>query len=84
MLTLLLLEVLVLFNTINGEINTTTVTTITTMPKGMKVKFSRNFEGEGELSQNTLLYAFCQKGVPGAVYILRTVWWYETETNGLL
>ena len=43
-LMLLLLVILPLFNTITSNINTTTVTTITTMPKGMKVKFSRNFE----------------------------------------
>ena len=45
------------------NINTTTVTTIAIMPKGMKVKFSRNFEGEGELNHNTRLRAGCQKGV---------------------
>ena len=32
-------------NTISVNMNTTIVTIITTMPKGMKVKFSRNFEG---------------------------------------
>ena len=44
-LILLLLVVLSPFKTIASNINTTTVTTTTTMPKGMKVKFSRNFEG---------------------------------------
>ena len=34
-----------LFNNIASNINTTTVTAITTMLKAMKVKFSRNFEG---------------------------------------
>ena len=42
---LLLLVVLPLFNTTSSNINTTTVTTITTLPKGMKETFSRNFEG---------------------------------------
>ena len=62
MLILLLLVVLPLFNTITSNINTTTVTTITTMPKGMKVKFSRNFEGEGELNHNTPSVCRLSKG----------------------
>ena len=46
--------VLPLFKTIASNINTATVTTILTIPKEMKVEFSRNFEGGGdELNQNT-------------------------------
>ena len=43
-LIMLLLVVLPLFDTITSNINATTVTAIITMPKAMKVKFSRNFE----------------------------------------
>ena len=50
-------------NTITSNTNTTTVPTITTMPKGMKMKCSRNFEGEDELNHNRHMYAGCQKGV---------------------
>ena len=52
MLILLLLVVLPLFSTITNNINTSTVTTITTMPKGMKLKLSRDLKGEGELNHN--------------------------------
>ena len=45
MLILLQLVVLPPFNTTTSNVNTPTVTTIKTMPKGMKVKFSKNFEG---------------------------------------
>ena len=50
--------------TITSNISTTTVTTITTLPKGLTVKFSRNFEG-GKMNGITTfrLYAGCQKGV---------------------
>ena len=41
------MTLLKLFNNIASNINTTTMTTITTMPKGMNVKFSRNFQGGG-------------------------------------
>ena len=44
MLILLLPVAFPLFNTILTNVNTTTVTTIATMPKGMKVKFSRDLE----------------------------------------
>ena len=44
MLMLLMLVVLLIFNTLARNINTTYVITITTVPKGMKVKISRNFE----------------------------------------
>jgi hypothetical protein len=62
MFILLLLVVLPLFNTITSNINTTTVTTITTMPKGMQVKFSRNYEGSDNGSQYAV-YEGCQKGI---------------------
>ena len=51
MLILLLLVVVPLFNAITSNIDTTSVTAITTMPKGMKVKISRNFEG-GRLTES--------------------------------
>ena len=40
------------------------MTTITTMPKGMKIKFSRNFEEEDKLNQRKRpLHAGCHKRV---------------------
>ena len=47
----------VTISTITSNISTITMTTITTVPEGMKVKFSRNFEGGGGFltqSQHTI------------------------------
>ena len=40
---------------ITSNINTTTVTIITTIPKGIKVKISRNFEGERKTESDLAL-----------------------------
>ena len=45
MLILFLLVVVPLFNTITSNINTTTVTAIRTMPKGMKMKLLKTLKG---------------------------------------
>ena len=75
-LILLLLLVLLLLSMHNSgstsSINTTTLTTITTIPKGMKMKYSRNFQGDGILSHNTPSVCNLSKG-PN-VTILGTVW----------
>ena len=42
--------------------NISTVTTISTMPKGMKLEFSRIIEGKGQLSQNTPSLGRLSKG----------------------
>ena len=61
---LLLLVVLPLFKIITNDINATAVTTIKTMLKDMKVKFSRTFLGRKLNRIRTHpLYAGCQKGV---------------------
>ena len=62
MLILLLQLVPPLFNTITSNVNTITVTTIKTMSTGMKIKFSRNLRGEGELNHNTPSLCRLSKG----------------------
>ena len=69
---MLQLLVLPLLSNIASSINTTTVTTITTMPKDIKVKFSKDFEGEDELSQNKPSVCRLSKGCN--CNILGTVW----------
>ena len=49
-------------NDIISNINATTVTTLTTMPKGMKVSFQKILRGEGELNHNTLFVCRLSKG----------------------
>ena len=79
---LLVLAVLPLFNTITGNINATTVTTITTMPKGMKLKLSRDLKGEGELNHNAPSVCRLSKGCNN--YILGTVWYVNLKLAGLV
>ena len=67
-------------NTINSNINATTVTSVTTMPKGMKVKFPRNFEGEGELNHNMPFVFMLSKGCNSN--ILGTVWCVKLKLTG--
>ena len=76
---MLLLVVLPLFNTITTNINTTTATTITTMPKGMKVKFSRDYKG-GRWTE--LKHALCMRVVKRVKrQYLRNTLVCEVETN---
>ena len=69
-------------NTIASNINSTAVTTITAMPKGMKVKFSRNFEGEEELNQSTP--SVCRLSDGCSSNILGTVWCVKLKLTGVV
>jgi hypothetical protein len=51
-----------LFNTITSDINATTVTTSKFIPKGMKVKFSRSYDGKGEVNHSTPSVCRLSKG----------------------
>ena len=77
-----LLVVLTLFNTITSNINTTIVTAITTMPKGMKMKLSRDSEGEGELNHDVPSVCRLSKGCNSN--ILGAVWWVKLKLTGLV
>ena len=60
-----------------------TVTTITIMTKGMKVKFSGNIEGNGELNRNKLsVWAFL-KGV-SQQYLRNGIWYPKLKLTGLI
>ena len=69
-------------DTTTNNTNTATVTTIKAMPKGTKVKFSREFGGgEDELSHNTPSVCRLSKG--RISNILGTVWWVKLKLAGL-
>ena len=70
------------FKLITSNFSITSVTTITTMPKGMKVKFSRNFEGEGELNHNAP--SVCRLSKRCNRNILGTVWCVNLKLTGLV
>jgi hypothetical protein len=52
------------------------------MPKGMKVKFSRNFEGGDELNQN--MPSMCRLSKGCSSNILGTVWCVKLKLIGLV
>ena len=79
---LLLLVVIPLFNTITSSINNATVTNITTMPKDMKVKFSRNFEGEGERNHNTP--SVCSLSKVCNSNVIETTWCVKLKLTGFV
>ena len=71
-----------LFNPITSNINTTTVSTITTMPKGTKMKFSRNFDGG---RRNESEHTLCMQVVKKVKQqYLRTVWCVKLKLTRLV
>ena len=62
--------------------NTTTVGTIKTTPKGLRAKFSRNFEGEDEMNENTSSVCRLSKGCNSNV--LGTIWCVELKLTELV
>ena len=74
--------VLPLFTAITSNINTTTVITSTTMPKGMKGKISKKMRGKCEPNQNTS--SVCRWSKECNSNILGTVWCVELKLTGLV
>ena len=68
-------------NTITSNMNTTTLTDITTIPKGMKVTFSRNFEGEMPTESH---HAVCRLSKGCNSNILEKVWCMKLKLTRLV
>ena len=66
-------------NTITSNVNTTTVTASTTMPRGMKVKLLMNFEGGCELNHSTPSVCWLSKGCNSNMLVNSLV--REVKTN---
>ena len=58
------------------------MTTITAMPKGIKVKLPGNYEGEGELNRKTpSVYRLSNRRIRN---VFRTVWFVNLKLTGLV